>query len=146
MANLLSGKQTILAVMPGAEDRVLLKNIFAGSDYRLRFLRSFPRKRTASRLECVGAVLTDVQLADNSSWKDVLHEMERISNPPPLIVASRLADEALWAEVLNLGGHDVLAKPFDRKEVVHAVTTACIFRRKRASSFSPQAKVRWSVA
>lgn len=146
MANLLTGKQTVLAVMPGAEDRVLLKNIFAGSDYRLRFLRSFPRKRTASRLECVGVVLTDVQLADNSSWKDVLHEMDRISSPPPLIVAGRLADEVLWAEVLNLGGHDVLAKPFDRKEVLHAVSMACSFRRKQSSSFTPPPKVNWSVA
>jgi DNA-binding response OmpR family regulator len=41
-----------------------------------------------------------------------------------------LADERLWAEVLNLGAYDLLAKPFDVREVLHAVTTAC--RRREA--------------
>ncbi len=31
----------------------------------------------------------------------------------PLIVTDRLANEALWSEVLNLGGYDVVAKPFE---------------------------------
>ena len=31
---------------------------------------------------------------------------------PLVIVASHLADDQLWAEALNLGAHDVLAKPF----------------------------------
>jgi hypothetical protein len=33
-------------------------------------------------------------------------------------VTSRLADERLWAEALNLGAWDVLAKPFDADEVI----------------------------
>ena len=36
---------------------------------------------------------------------------------PFLVVTSRLADEYLWVEVLNLGEHDVLAKPFRAPEV-----------------------------
>jgi CheY-like chemotaxis protein len=38
-------------------------------------------------------------------------------DPPMLIVTSRLADDYLWAEALNLGAYDVLAKPFDASEV-----------------------------
>jgi hypothetical protein len=30
----------------------------------------------------------------------------------------------LWAEVLNCGGYDVLAQPFDRTEVERVVTSA----------------------
>jgi FixJ family two-component response regulator len=41
-----------------------------------------------------------------------------------LIVASRLADDHLWAEALNLGAWDVLAKPFDRREVFRSVKSA----------------------
>jgi len=41
-----------------------------------------------------------------------------------LIVASRLADDRLWAEALNLGAWDVLAKPFDRREVFRSVKSA----------------------
>ena len=37
---------------------------------------------------------------------------------------TRTADEHLWAEVLNLGGYDVLAEPFERDEMVRVVTSA----------------------
>jgi DNA-binding response OmpR family regulator len=40
-----------------------------------------------------------------------------MNDPPLLIVTSRLADDRLWTEALNLGAYDVIAKPFDRKEV-----------------------------
>ena len=43
---------------------------------------------------------------------------------------SRLADEALWAEVLNLGGYDLLASPFDPIEVDRVVTLAWEFRAR----------------
>ena len=41
-----------------------------------------------------------------------------------MIVTSRLADERLWAEALNLGAYDVLAKPFDRTEAMRVVAAA----------------------
>ena len=43
---------------------------------------------------------------------------------PSLIVTSRLADERLWAEALNLGAYDVLAKPFDSTEAMRVVGAA----------------------
>jgi DNA-binding NarL/FixJ family response regulator len=60
------------------------------------------------------------------SWKDLLEYAQLLGNPPRIIVASRLADEYLWAEALNLGAHDVLAKPFDRKETLHVINSASI--------------------
>lgn len=149
MIDLSSGKQTVLAVLPAIEDRISLENILNGSNWKVRFARSPRRKRAGSDLTSIGAVLTDAHLPDGRGWKDVLLELQRTPNAPPLIVSDRLADEALWAEVLNLGGYDVLAKPFERKEVLHAVSTACGFRRRHAASFDPrpmQQKVHWSVA
>ena len=35
-----------------------------------------------------------------------------------------LADERLWAEALNLGAYDVLAKPFGRTEAMRVVAAA----------------------
>jgi len=35
-----------------------------------------------------------------------------------------VADEQLWAEALNLGAWDVLAKPFVRSEVIRSVKLA----------------------
>jgi DNA-binding response OmpR family regulator len=40
-------------------------------------------------------------------------------------VTSRLADERLWVEVVNLGGFDVLAQPFYTREVLRSVNAAC---------------------
>ena len=61
-------------------------------------------------------VVCERDLVDGD-WKDVLAVTASLPNPPPVIVTSRQADEHLWAEVLNLGGFDVLAKPLDKHEV-----------------------------
>jgi FixJ family two-component response regulator len=47
-----------------------------------------------------------------------------VARPPKLIVASSGADSALWAEVINLGGYDVLAKPWSDRELFLAVSQA----------------------
>jgi hypothetical protein len=39
-------------------------------------------------------------------------------------VFSRLADESLWAQVLNLGGFDVLMTPFEAEEVLRVTFAA----------------------
>jgi len=58
------------------------------------------------------------------TWKDMLIESALLPDPPLLIVTSRLADDYLWAEALNLGAYDVLAKPFDEGEVARVVSLA----------------------
>ena len=63
-------------------------------------------------------------LLPDGSWKDLLVGMERTKASPVLVVTSNIADESLWAEVLNLGGYDVLAQPFDRAEVIRVVESA----------------------
>jgi DNA-binding response OmpR family regulator len=68
-------------------------------------------------------VLCEQNLRDGS-WKDVLSIATGLRYAPPVIVTSRLADEHLWAEVLNLGGYDVLAKPFERDEVSRTLDLA----------------------
>jgi DNA-binding response OmpR family regulator len=58
------------------------------------------------------------------TWIDMLENIRHLPHPPSLIVTSRLADERLWSEALNLGVWDVLAKPFKRGEVIHSVRLA----------------------
>lgn len=59
-------------------------------------------------------------------WTDILHILRNSAKPAKLVVSSRFADERLWAEVLNLGGYDVLATPFQAQEVLHVLTTAAL--------------------
>lgn len=58
------------------------------------------------------------------TWRTLLARLEPLENPPFLIVGSRSADEFLWAEALNLGAYDVLAKPFRASEVVRTLGLA----------------------
>ena len=69
-------------------------------------------------------ILCEANLPDDN-WKDLLEDLLRRLNAPPLIVTSRLADKYLWAEALNLGAYDVLVKPFDGEEVFRVVGFAC---------------------
>jgi len=116
---------TVLAIFPAGEDRTSLAKILAPSDWNVTFIGNFPDAQTALRRSLPGVVISDCRFSDGHCWKDLLYEMGEMGDPPPLIVADRLADERLWAEVLNLGAYDLLAKPFDGREVVHALTTAC---------------------
>lgn len=68
-------------------------------------------------------VVCERDLSDGD-WKDVLEIAAARKDPPAVIVTFRLADEHLWAEVLNLGGYDVLAKPLDRAEVHRTINLA----------------------
>lgn len=70
------------------------------------------------------AVLCDQLLADGD-WRDLLADLQtQRTQVPPLIVSSPFADDRLWAEVLNLGGYDLLTKPFTSMEVTRVVGMA----------------------
>jgi DNA-binding NtrC family response regulator len=73
------------------------------------------------------------------TWKEMLAQLRLLPSPPLLIVSSRLADEHLWAEALNLGAYDVLAKPFDSREVVRILSLAWLHWKERHDGF-PRAR------
>lgn len=68
-------------------------------------------------------VVCDTEISGACSWRDVL-QVNRKPASFALIVVSRHADDGLWAEVLNLGGFDVLSIPFQREEVERAIAAA----------------------
>ena len=76
-----------------------------------------------------------VIIADGS-WREILELATTRPCPPSVIVTAPFADEALWAEVLNLGGYDVLAQPFDANEVVR-ITQAAFRRAKVVGQHAP---------
>jgi hypothetical protein len=75
------------------------------------------------RGQSVPVLLCERDHADGS-WEDLLGATARRPAPPNLIVFSRLADESLWAEVLNMGGFDVLITPFQPEEVLRVTFAA----------------------
>lgn len=118
--------EAVLFISPSRRDQADLRRILCCGH---RVVPAASCRRALDRLRCrpVGIVLCDHELPDGS-WRDVFARMTASENSPPLIVTSRLADERLWAEVLNLGGFDLIAKPFDASEVRRAIETAGLQR------------------
>ena len=121
----------VLSIDPIERDRVTLKEIFGRSKWALcpnsRWkLTSSPTVESAIESVRKRPVPVLVCGCDDQpdSWKRILANLMTLSDPPLLIVTSRTADERLWAEALNLGAYDVLAKPFDQAEVVRTMSMA----------------------
>ena len=103
----------------------MLRHILDGAVWQVSAVAT--RRSAIERLHAsaVSVVVCESVLEDGT-WKDILEHNHACSYGPPLIVTSRLADEYLWAEVLNLGGYDVLPKPFNDREVRHVLQTVSL--------------------
>lgn len=122
---------TVLAVGPMLEDHICLKNILACSDpvlsrdcnWRLKTSRTMKAAKQQLRRGRIPIVLCENELQPDA-WKEMLDHCAQLAEAPLLIVTSRQADDRLWVEALNLGAYDVLAKPFDRRELVRTLGMA----------------------
>lgn len=65
-------------------------------------------------------LLAEERLPDGD-WRDLLHRVHRSARGPRLIVLSDRCEPALFAEVVHLGGDDVLTVPFTELEVTRLV-------------------------
>ncbi len=136
---------TVLAIIPHREDQSSLNEIFSHSKWRLHFVEVLRDARILIDEPTVGVVISECRLPDGD-WKDVLQELQRRPLAPPLIVASRLADDRLWAEVLNLKGYDVLTTPFRAEEVLQSVSLAWRHWRDERLMYSSKPLVSSSAA
>jgi len=104
-------------------DRLFLHGVFRDAGWRLW---EAPNRQRA--MDCLTKRPVQVVISGTETsawhWKGVLHDLRGLVHPPELIVTSRAADDYLWAEVLNMGGYDVLPQPFVRDEVEHVVAAA----------------------
>lgn len=117
---------TVLTISPEAEDHASLAHVCSRAGWGLLSAHSVRQALSMVRAEPVAVVFCERDLPDGN-WRVILDELQRSPAPALLIVVSRLADEGLWSEVLNVGGYDVLIKPFELSELMWSVTSA--FRR-----------------
>ena len=117
------GTLTVLSVSPTEEDERCLQAIISHSNWMLFQAHDLVTAVSLLRQHRIAVVLCERDLA-SGTWIDLLEHINDLPNVPSLIVTSRLADDRLWSEALNLGAWDVLAKPFDRREVVRSVKLA----------------------
>ena len=110
-----------LLVSPFESDHAVLRHVFSQSNWRLLAAYDCESALALMSRELIPVVICGLRGGD---WKFLLEVGARLAHPPRLIVSSRVMDEHLWAEVLNLGGYDVLATPFDPREVFRSVSLA----------------------
>jgi DNA-binding NtrC family response regulator len=144
-----SSTATVVLVGVPQQDQELLRGFFDSPDYILAedckwAVQAKPNSRSvlsALRRAPIQVVLCDRD--QSGDWKELLDQFACLSAPPCLIVTSRLADEQLWAEALNLGAYDVLSRPFDRAE---ALRTICMARLQWQNRRDSRPAVMCSVA
>jgi DNA-binding NtrC family response regulator len=138
-----TGNVTVLSVSPIPDDHISLKQIIhyselgVHSDSRWELNESLTLTSAVSvlRQRQIPVVICERDLQPGT-WRDMLEQVGCLPRAPLLIVTSRLADERLWAEALNLGAWDVLAKPFDKSEVIRSVTSAWLHWAGRFSAWT----------
>ena len=127
------GCQTIpvLSLSPVENDHTTLEQLLPEPQWRVyradTVMSALPMLRT---LRPIPVVVCELDLLPGS-WQDLLADTASLPEPPPIIVASRLADDYLWAEALNLGAYDVLAKPFDVDELTRSLSLAWLHGQRQ---------------
>jgi DNA-binding NtrC family response regulator len=114
---------SILLVSSHAEDASAVRQILRNGAWRISIVPSVEDARQWLQTNEASVVLCERELAD-SNWRDVLALTQELPLPPMVVVTCRHADEDLWSDVLNSGGYDVLAKPFDKAEVTRVLGMA----------------------
>lgn len=121
----------VLSVSSAEEDHFHLQDILSNPRrtlypdlaFTITARSTISAAKSALRRGGISIVLCEHDLP-SGSWTELLDFAEGLQAPPPVIVTSRVADERMWAEVLNLGGYNVLARPLDSEEVIRTVTSA----------------------
>jgi len=147
------GVINILCLSPLEEDHAFLEYIVnhcADARQRLAYqwavFRSFTLESALKVLQSNAIPVVVCECASGPAWKQLLDRLPKLAEPPHLILASRLADDRLWAEALNLGAYDLLAKPFDATEVLRVLNLAWLRWSHGVKVLPPRGRPRTRVA
>jgi len=115
----------ILSISADEDDHLALQRLIGHSRWMVDKARNLSEARALlSQKSEISVIVCDCD-ALPGAWIAILNDLLDMPAPPSLILTSRLADDRLWAEALNVGAWDVLAKPLDRSEALRRLRYAC---------------------
>ena len=119
------GKEVIavLSVSPIQHDHDTLAELLRSDQWKIHSALSLQSASAFLQTHVAPLVVCEHELSPGK-WTELLDEIRLLAVPPLLIVTSRVANDYVWAEALNLGAYDVLAKPFDLPEVTRTLSSA----------------------
>lgn len=121
----------VLLVSPADSDHRSFERIFSHTNWSLSHASDCREALRALQNAPIPVVVCEARLPDGT-WRDLLHWLHARPVPSLLIVTSDFSDTSLWAEVLNLGAYDFLAKPFNQTEVIEIISLAWLYWKEQA--------------
>ena len=106
----------VLVATPNDRHYRALENAILGTGWSLFRSYNLVEGLSAVINHEIEVIFTDCELPDGS-WRDMVQSLRACRNAPRVIVFSQLADDRLWMDVLQSGGYDLVATPFDSEEI-----------------------------
>ena len=112
-----AGPLSVVAILAPQTDRTQLESIFERAGWQIAFADGL------DATQHVPIVLYDRDLP-GADWRQVIQQLAGNRHSRKVILASFVADDYLWEEVIHYGGYDILPKPFRESEVRHVIQFA----------------------
>ena len=113
----------IVALVVSDHDREILTCVSAHEPVDIHFAESH-----VDAWEAMHRLNSPVILYDrdwpNADWRTTVQALASSPHRSCVILASRVADDYLWQELIRCGGYDLLAKPFRTDDVARALNLA----------------------
>src|ERR1700730_16463131 len=111
------GPLAVLAILTSQADRAQLESIFQKAGWRIVFADAI------EDIQPIPIVLYDRDFP-GAALRQAIQQLSSNPHPRKVILASFVADDYLWEEVIHFGGYDILPKPFRESEVLHTMQFA----------------------
>jgi DNA-binding NtrC family response regulator len=113
------GPLAVLAILASKKDRTQLETIFEKAGWQIIFADTIDEPT----VQPIPIVLYDRDLP-GTDWRQAIQKLAGTPRPRKVLLASFVADDYLWEEVIHCGGYDILPKPFREDEVRHIIQFA----------------------
>jgi signal transduction histidine kinase/DNA-binding response OmpR family regulator len=116
------GRLAVLAVEDDAADSFTLERVLAGTRFQLLPVRTLVEAKRALERVTPAAILLDILLAGEESWRFLIEMKQRPQTDHiPIIVVSTSAEEH---KARGLGADEYIAKPIERDRLVRVLDKA----------------------
>ena len=121
-----------LVAFAPVEMHVRIRRLLASIGVAVDFISHAAELSHLARQNSYQVALLPASLAD-AGWWSLWGELSLLHPQPAVLVYAHTASFQLWADVLEVGGHDLILDPFTNEELQGAVLRAAKSFRERSS-------------
>jgi DNA-binding NtrC family response regulator len=133
----------VLAVMGKDADAQALQEIADKANWHLGFAANYESALEHLQREEYSVILCDRDwMSDPMGWCAAVQKLVAASPHGCVILTSTVKDDRLWQELTELGGYDVLIKPFQPEKVTRSIEFAWSHLKTRRQPTKPVGQCR----